>query len=163
MCQILINRVVRGKPAQRTIDASIEDKPGAKYPVLTIVDEHNKVEKYRLTELPNCDFGGRGFSLEKLDGTTYAVHVSDRDEECHCECTGFLRFGWCKHPAAVRGLIDDGELPDPRCDPREDAAVQSDPLRCQHCGCEVDLFESFCSQCQQLEFQASVDAEGCAV
>jgi hypothetical protein len=43
---------------------------------------------------------GRAFSLQKFDGTSYAVNLGDNDGPPSCECPGWLRWGHrgpCKH------------------------------------------------------------------
>jgi hypothetical protein len=54
-------------------------------------------------------WGGRGFSLEKADGTdTYCVLLDGARSTC--ECLGFLRWGHCKHVEALAALVEGGAL-----------------------------------------------------
>lgn len=71
---------------------------------------------YRLHTIPT-DFGNGaiGFEIEKLDTdfeTTakYHVHLSDKPEECTCDCKGHSRHGHCKHREGVAKLLELGKL-----------------------------------------------------
>jgi SWIM zinc finger len=64
---------------------------------------------YILRELP-CLIGGRGFEVHRLGlGNLYHVRVG-KDEECSCECKGFLYRGQCRHVLGLRALIRQGKL-----------------------------------------------------
>jgi hypothetical protein len=53
---------------------------------------------------------GRGFKLEKFqDGDVYHVHL-DPALGPSCECKGFLKWGHCKHEAALSALVAGGKL-----------------------------------------------------
>src|SRR6478609_5170588 len=57
-----------------------------------------------------CDIGGRGFAVHRLGlGNLYHVRVG-APEDTSCECMGFLRWGKCKHTAALAALIRKGDL-----------------------------------------------------
>jgi hypothetical protein len=56
---------------------------------------------------------GRAFSLQKLDGTEYAVNLGDAENAASCGSTGHQRWGHrtvCKHLASLRALIERGLL-----------------------------------------------------
>ena len=56
------------------------------------------------------EIGGRGFAVHRLgQGNLYHVRVNGPDDSS-CECMGFLRWGRCKHVAALGTLIRDGQL-----------------------------------------------------
>jgi hypothetical protein len=69
--------------------------------------------RYRLSEFP-AD-AGRGFCLEKIDAGSdkteehYSVLIAPHGNHI-CECRGHLRYGACKHVAAVLALIENGQL-----------------------------------------------------
>ena len=57
-----------------------------------------------------CEIGGRGFAVHRLgQGELYHVRVG-APEDTSCECMGFLRWGKCKHTAALAALIRKGDL-----------------------------------------------------
>ena len=73
------------------------------------VSDGKKSQFYTFREIP-CEIGGRGFAVHRLGrGTLYHVRVGDPDDSS-CECMGFLRWGRCKHVAALGTLIRDGQL-----------------------------------------------------
>jgi hypothetical protein len=64
---------------------------------------------YTLHEI-ECEIGGRGFAVHKLGlGTLYHVRVG-REEECSCECLGYLRHGYCRHVLGLLALTREGRL-----------------------------------------------------
>lgn len=65
----------------------------------------------------------RGFLAFKADQPAdpdardaYEVFLG-RGTAAHCNCTGFGRWGTCKHVDALRVLTREGHYPDPRCHP----------------------------------------------
>src|SRR5262249_2184997 len=53
---------------------------------------------------------GRGFKLEEFEeGDVYHVHLDDALGHS-CECKGFLKWGHCKHEAALSALVTAGRL-----------------------------------------------------
>jgi hypothetical protein len=76
--------------------------------------------RYRVTEFPTA-WAGRAFRLDKLDGSeSYDVFVGADRRDDRCDCRGFERYGLCKHVDAVRALLDNRWLPDPRANPEAD-------------------------------------------
>lgn len=68
--------------------------------VFRIVDKKTTAY-YTFQEVP-CDIGGRGFAVHRLGlGQLYHVRIGT-DEECSCECLGFLAHSRCKH---IEGLL----------------------------------------------------------
>ena len=82
------------------------------YPVLTIYKD-GKAEDYAVSEFPTS-WDGRAFRLDKPDGDFYHVFVCRRGQNHLCECRGFESTGHCKHHDAVRHLVHNGDLDDPR-------------------------------------------------
>lgn len=65
----------------------------------------------------------RGFILFKAEDPigddvrdAYEVFLGHAGS-AHCNCTGFGRWGSCKHVDALAALVAAGHLPDPRCHP----------------------------------------------
>jgi hypothetical protein len=57
-----------------------------------------------------CEIGGRGFAVHRLgQGDLYHLRVGP-PEDTSCECLGFLRWGRCKHTAALAALVRSGAL-----------------------------------------------------
>ncbi len=70
---------------------------------------------YRVEEFPApAEPGGRGFQLVKLAGGSdpeardYAVLCRADGRAGTCECRGYLRWGRCKHLAALLDLVATG-------------------------------------------------------
>lgn len=64
---------------------------------------------YTFQEVP-CDIGGRGFALHRLGlGSLYHVRVG-QEQDCSCECLGYLRHGLCKHILGLLALMNHGQL-----------------------------------------------------
>lgn len=84
------------------------------YPVLTIT-KGAKVEDYTISEFqPGAGWEGQAFRLDKPNGEHYNVFVCRRGQNHLCDCKGFESCGNCKHHDAVRHLLWEGELDDPR-------------------------------------------------
>jgi hypothetical protein len=68
---------------------------------------------YAVRALPS-DFG-EAFEIQKLtapgpdDLATYHV-LFENEQDCRCECKGFLRWGRCKHVETIRELRAAGHL-----------------------------------------------------
>ena len=79
---------------------------------LCITDGKGECVNYVFREIP-CQIGGRGFELHKLGigGILYHTRAgNDPNEECSCECMGWLRNGHCKHVAGLLALIKQGKI-----------------------------------------------------
>jgi len=64
---------------------------------------------YTFHEIP-CAIGGRGFAVHRLGlGQLYHVRIGN-EEECSCECLGFLAHGRCKHVLGLLALTHHGKL-----------------------------------------------------
>src|SRR5687767_3263403 len=72
-------------------------------------------EIYVVRELPvGNGFDGRGFTLVKdRTGDEYSTFISRNGQDDHCDCTGHLQHGVCKHTDALRHLIETGGLEHP--------------------------------------------------
>ena len=97
------NRVAKSPPPTvRLLRPAVSDTPG----VLAITAARKTVF-YVFMEIP-CDIGGRGFALHRLGlGTLYHLRLG-RNEDCSCECLGFLAHGHCKHVRALLALLNRG-------------------------------------------------------
>lgn len=94
----------RVKPA-RLCSLSPAGENGARTLTLYVGAE---VFTYRLLEVP-VDFG-RGFRLEKVDGSEgYWVHLDDATGDS-CDCKGCLKWHHCKHAESLRALIANGKV-----------------------------------------------------
>jgi hypothetical protein len=82
--------------------------PSAEVPGVLRLTVDKEVSIYRITEI-ECETGGRGFRLEKLDEATQepveTYHVRVHGETRSCECKGFCRWNKCKHGDAVLKLV----------------------------------------------------------
>ncbi|MFN3730533.1 MAG: SWIM zinc finger family protein [Fimbriimonadaceae bacterium] len=59
---------------------------------------------YTFREIP-CAIGGRGFAIHKLGlGQLYHVRIGT-NEDCSCECLGYLRHGHCRHILGLLALV----------------------------------------------------------
>ena len=67
------------------------------------------VSRYAVTEL-RFD-GGRRFKLTKPDRGVYFVYLPADPSGDKCDCTGFDRYGRCKHTEALRAAERAGGLP----------------------------------------------------
>ncbi len=66
-----------------------------------------KTDCYLVREIP-ADFG-RGFEIEKDDGTVY--HVNLNAERPTCDCKGHEQHSHCKHREGLETLARAGRLP----------------------------------------------------
>lgn len=83
------------------------------YPVLTVT-KNGKAEDYAVSEFPTR-WDGRAFRLDKSDNVThYNVFVCRRGQNTCCDCLGFESSHTCKHVDAIRHLVHNGDLDDPR-------------------------------------------------
>jgi hypothetical protein len=64
---------------------------------------------YTIHEFP-CEIGGRGFAVHRLGlGQLYHVRIA-ADDDCSCECLGFLAHQHCRHILGLQALIRQGLL-----------------------------------------------------
>jgi hypothetical protein len=150
---IEIDRIEKKRPVLRVITASVQLLSSKPFDLLTITNERKKSERYRLMEVASGDTHSRAFALTKIDESVYHVmcHESD-DAQCHCDCIGGMKSGWCKHIVAIRALMDHDELVADRRDRCEAAIAEAkkEPQpRCVECDAPLpDAFEATCQQCQ---------------
>ena len=98
--------MAEAKPKTRTV--RIVRPPDAAGIGVLCIDTGGKCRFYTFLEI-RCEIGGRGFAVHRLgQGELYHVRVG-RPEDTSCECMGFLRWGKCKHTAALAALIRKGE------------------------------------------------------
>lgn len=70
---------------------------------LLVITEGKASESYRLTaHRSECGRHVVGYRLAKKNGESYDV----QPQEDACECMGYLRWGRCKHLAAVAKLLE---------------------------------------------------------
>jgi hypothetical protein len=80
-------------------------------PVL-LIRKGRAADLYTVNEFPT-GWEGRAFQLVKdADGSVYDVFVSRNGQDDHCDCTGNLQHGACKHVDSLRALIEAGRLSD---------------------------------------------------
>src|SRR4051812_41443436 len=95
--------------------------------VLEIMDA-KKVRTYLVCEIvpgPKSHVCGRAFRLVKTDGVTYdAVLHADGSHTCDCAAGCYEKVPVCCHVLAMRAIIENGWLTDPRgyVNPREPVA-----------------------------------------
>ena len=95
------------KPKPRTV--RVERPPNADGVGVLCIDTAGECQFYVFQEI-RCDIGGRGFAVHRLgQGELYPARVG-APEDTSCECMGFLRWGKCKHTAALAALIKQGEV-----------------------------------------------------
>jgi len=72
--------------------------------------------RYAVLEFPvgGPGWDGRAFNLIKDDGSDYQVFLARNGHDCRCDCIGAERFGHCRHMDAMRHLLREGRLEDPR-------------------------------------------------
>ena len=99
--------MAEAKPKTRTV--RIEREPNADGVGIFRIQTGDECQFYAFCEI-RCDIGGRGFAAHRLgQGELYHVRVG-APEDTSCECMGFLRWGKCKHTAALAALIRKGDL-----------------------------------------------------
>jgi hypothetical protein len=95
------------KPKARTV--RVERKPNALGVGVFCIGAAGQCQFYAFCEI-RCEIGGRGFAVHRLgQGELYHVRVG-KPEDTSCECMGFLRWGKCKHTAALAALVRKGEV-----------------------------------------------------
>jgi hypothetical protein len=77
-------------------------------PALLRLTVGKKADVYRVFPIA-CDIGGRGFTVEKLDGlmeveTVYHVRIDS--ETRVCDCKGHLQHHHCKHADGIAKLVE---------------------------------------------------------
>jgi hypothetical protein len=99
--------MVEAKAKTRTV--RIERAPNADGIGIFRMEIDGECQFYAFCEI-HCEIGGRGFAVHRLgQGELYHVRVGE-SEDTSCECMGFLRWGKCKHTAALAALIRKGAL-----------------------------------------------------
>jgi hypothetical protein len=85
------------------------------------IHDRKCVRSYAVSEfLTDSGWEGRAFRLTKADGAVYDVliHRNGQDHICDCAAGCYHRVAECCHVAALRALMVNGWLDDPRNDPR---------------------------------------------
>src|SRR4051812_15361202 len=78
--------------------------PSAGCPGILDIDMGREAFSYFLRPVAS-DFG-TAYRLDRFDtGDTYHVNVGDTAAADLCDCTGFERWGHCKHAASCRELL----------------------------------------------------------
>jgi hypothetical protein len=143
-------RIRNGQPITAQFAVVLQDDNPELLPTIHIFTERDarrggwkKQDTYELEEI--VAEGGRAFLLHRSaeaiakdairclhEGTTpderYGVFLSDNPQDFQCECRGFAAHSRCKHLDAIRHLITDGQLDDPRHDPRPEPAPDMDAM-----------------------------------
>ncbi len=92
-------------------------------PVDGILEVHDRkeVRRYAVGELdPAFGIDGRAFRLVKAGGEELYHTFIANSQDAHCDCAGFTYRGACCHVEAMRAVLANGWLEDPRADPRAD-------------------------------------------
>jgi hypothetical protein len=89
---------------QKTRTVRIEREPNADGIGIFRIEIDDECQFYTFCGI-RCEIGGRGFAVHRLgQGELYHVRVGE-PEDTSCECMGFLRWGKCKHTAALAALV----------------------------------------------------------
>ena len=93
-----------GEVKTKTRTVRVERPPNADGVGIFCIRVDDEGQFYAFCEI-RCEIGGRGFAAHRLgQGELYHVRVG-QPEDTSCECMGFLRWGKCKHTAALAALI----------------------------------------------------------
>jgi hypothetical protein len=115
-------RVRKGQRVPMQLDATISQLHGEAFMLLTI-NQGKRTDAYLLQEISAAE--GRGFHLARVSADStggHQVFLSANDERFDsCSCPGFTYTNRCKHHDALRGLLDNGELPQPAAEPDDEA------------------------------------------
>ena len=144
------DRVRNGNPVQAQFAVVLQDDNAELLPTIHIFTDRDnkrggwkKQDVYELEEIPAGE--GRAFHLHRSaeaiakdairslrDGSTpdesYGVFLDDNGQDHLCECRGHASHGRCKHVDAIRHLISEGKLDDPRHDPRPEPTPDIDAM-----------------------------------
>ena len=73
-------------------------------PDIVFLRSRGKLFAYTVREV-DCDIGGRGFLLQRLEGgDVYQVRVGET-RDCECSCRAFVKWRFCKHLYGVIAML----------------------------------------------------------
>ena len=138
-----MSKITPKRPPVKPVIEFSPTPPGT--PILVSITMGKLLTNYWCELIPGVSHG-IGVRFRKLGdvGEVYDVWIEDNHRSCHCQ--GHLRWGHCKHVAAVLLMLERGLLkPSPRPEQAHEIPARKKTVWCEHCQDAPGVYCEYCS------------------